>query len=263
MPRVGAVRRVGLAVVKGTRHTELAELAITGSGPDGDRRFAFCAADRSRVLHTIANPALVAVRAQWREPLLTLTFPDGRVVSDQLTPGAEFAADYWGRVAKLRLLRSRHAAAMSDYLGTDVVLAAAPAGDVVYGGAVTVVTTSDLAELAERVGDPAVAQEDWRFRATITVDDGVAAGESPRLGNAVPGALVQLGEAVLRVRGRIPRCAVIDIGAGGRSDRRLMAALATYRRRAGEVYFGLDCAVQQPGRVRNGDPALWAGQAFR
>lgn len=266
------VRRLGLAAVKGTRHTELPELVVTASGPLGDRRFAFCAADGSRVLRTVANPDLVAVHAEWRDPLLSLTFPDGTTVTDAPAPGAEFVADYWGRDARLRVVQSAHAAAMSAYLGTEVVLAQAPAGDVVYGGAVTVVTTSDLIELAERAGDPAVAQEDWRFRATVTVDDrGVrgeqadtdnAAGAGVRLTNAVPGALLRLGEVVVRVRGRIPRCAVIDIGADGRRDRQLMSVLAGYRRRGTEVYFGLDCAVHRPGRVRPGDRVSLAGQAF-
>lgn len=264
-PPTATVQRLGLAVVKGTRHTQLPELVVTGSGPQGDRRFAFCAADGSRVLRTVANPDLVAVHAEWREPLLSLTFPDGTTVTDRPTPGVEFVADYWGRDARLLAVASAHAAAMSQYLGTEVILAQAPPGDVVYGGAVTVVTTGELAELAERAGDPAVAQEDWRFRATVTVDDrattGDATGAVP-LANAVPGALLRLGEVVVRVRGRIPRCAVIDIGADGRRDRQLMAVLAGYRRRGNEVYFGLDCEVRRPGRVRPGDQVSLAGQTF-
>ncbi|NYI71594.1 hypothetical protein GGQ54_002154 [Naumannella cuiyingiana] len=242
----GRVVRVGRAAVKGTRHESLPAAGIGSAGVLGDRALAFCDPERGRVLRTVENPGLVAVRARWDDPVLELDLPGGRRVRDELVETGELVADYWGRAARLQTVGSAHAAAVGALLDRPVVLARAEPGAIVYSGAVTLVTTSALAELSGRIGGP-VADE--RFRANLTVDD--AAG--PELEALPAGARLAVGSAELIIRGPVPRCAVIDIGERGRPEGALMRALAGYRRRGPEVYFGLDCAVARPGRVAVGD----------
>ncbi len=60
----------------------------------------------------------------------------------------------------------------------------------------------------------------------------------------------------MRVRGRVPRCAVIDLDPeSGRNDVPLMRTLVGYRRGEREVHVGVDAVVVEPGVVHAGDQA--------
>ncbi|WP_223277825.1 MOSC domain-containing protein [Janibacter sp. YB324] len=99
-------------------------------------------------------------------------------------------------------------------------------------------TTGALRELGE--------VQDARFRATLTI----AADRDPE-----PGSLLRLGEAVVRVRGAVPRCRVVDINTEtGELDTRHLHTLARRDRPEGEVPFGIDADVVTPGVVRREDP---------
>ncbi len=137
------------------------------------------------------------------------------------------------------------AEAYSDHIGRDVALARARRpGEVVYGGSVSLVTTSSLGHLAERVGHPV---DSARMRATFTLDTD---GEPPHVEDGWVGRRLRLGDAEVEVRGVLPRCAVVDLDpADGSARTPVLKALADYRRRAGEVVFGVDAVVTAPGRV--------------
>jgi uncharacterized protein YcbX len=118
-------------------------------------------------------------------------------------------------------------------------------GEVVYGAAVSLVTTSSLAALAERLGEPV---DEASFRATFVLDTGdLAAGAE--LGWT--GRELDVGPARVRVRAPVPRCAVIglDPTTGERGTRALQALGA-----GGSTSFGVDAVVVRPGRVATGDP---------
>ena len=71
--------------------------------------------------------------------------------------------------------------------------------------------------------------------------------------------VINLGPAQVRVRGPVPRCAVIDLEPGsGRTDRKVLATLADYRRRNAEIRYGVDAVVTRPGTVQTGDPVAVA-----
>ena len=253
------VSRIGLTALKGARHQSLPEVELTASGPIGDR--VFCLVDPSgedvdaadhaaRVLRTVENPAMPALRVAWDGTTLRVTFPDDTVVAgDPTDSGERLRSDYWGRGTLLAVQDGPHATAIGEWLGRRVVLARAGAGEVVYGGHVTVVTTGDLRELATRTGDPTLAGQDARFRSTLTLD-------TPRSASTfVPGELVRVGEVLLEVRGAVPRCAVVDLdpARGGRlASGRALTALPVV---AGEPTFGFDAQVVTPGTVRLADPA--------
>jgi uncharacterized protein YcbX len=119
----------------------------------------------------------------------------------------------------------------------------------VYGGSVSVVTTRSLAHLAAELAAPV---QDARFRATVTldVDDLPAFAEDDWAGRRL-----RLGVAEIEVRGRVPRCAVIDMDpTSGRRDLEVMKALPGLHGRG--VEFGVDAVVIVPGLVRTGDRAV-------
>lgn len=251
------IARIGLTPLKGTAHEPLDEVELTPDGPRGDRVFCLLDLDSGRVLRTVENDTLVAWRARWEPPVLTVTLPgphDGTAseVSAPVVDGRFLLADYWGRAARLFEVNGPWAPVLSEYLGRDVaVCRVASPGDVVWAGSVSLVSTSSLAELASRTGQG--RDHGARLRATFVVDTGDA---PPFVEDGWAGRRLQVGEAVLQVNGLLARCAVVDIrpGVGGRDDVRALKAMATDRVRDGEVQLAVDADVATPGTVRGGDP---------
>lgn len=242
------VTRIGLTPVKGGRHADQASVDLAPDGPVGDRVFCLVDPARDRVLRTVENPSLLRTSATWADGVLRTTLP-GRTVEGVPAPtGRTLKVDYWGRVAALEVVEGPWAEAYSEHLGYDVVLARAThPGEVVYGASVTLVTTSSLAELAARTGGAVDAAQ---FRATLTVDTGDAAAH---VEDSWAGERLRIGDAEVEVRGVVPRCAVVDLDPDtGERRSPVLKALGVYRHLHGEVVFGVDAVVTQPGRVGPG-----------
>jgi len=242
------VSRIGFTPLKGGRHRQHPEVELALTGPVGDR--AYCLVDpvAARCLRTVENPRLLQMVASVDGDALTVTLPDGTVSGVPGLSGEKLTVDYWGRDAVVELLDGPFADACSRHLGRDVVLARAEPGVVVYGGSVTLVTSSSLAELSRRAGAPASGE---RFRATFHLDVGDLPAHAEE---EWAGRDLRVGAAVVRVRGAVPRCAVVDLDpATGERDVDVMRTLAGYRRGQGEVSFGIDAEVVVPGHVRTGD----------
>jgi uncharacterized protein YcbX len=245
------IQRIGFTPLKGGRHVEQGAVTLTAEGPAGDRVFALVDPARERVLRTVENPTLVQTRATWDAGVLAVHLP-GRTVEGTPQPtGEEVKVEYWGRPAGLEVLDGPWAAAYSEHLGFEVLLArAARPGEVVYGAPVSLVTTSSLQLLEQRLCRPVAGQ---RFRPTFVLD---TPGLEPHGEDAWLGRELGLGEARVRVHGILPRCAVIDLDPEtGRKDLDVLATLARYRRGQGEINFGVDAVVTAAGRVRSGDLA--------
>jgi len=121
-------------------------------------------------------------------------------------------------------------------------------GEVVYGASVTVVTTGSMRLLAQRLGREVA---DARFRSTFLVD---TADSAPHVEDSWVGRELRVGEATVKVRGVVPRCAVVDLDpVTGRGDAPVLRELAAYRQGQAEISFGVDAVVTVPGRVRTGD----------
>ncbi|NYD43171.1 MOSC domain-containing protein [Nocardioides panaciterrulae] len=251
------VARVGFAPVKGTRHPAYDRVTLAEHGPVGDRAFCLVDVAGRRVLKTVQNPSLVAIRSAWDGAVLSMVLPSGEVACSAPEPtGEELVCDYWGRPATLALLAGPHAALASSYLGADVRLAAAPPGQVVYGAPVTLVSLASLRSLADSLGRPELAREPARFRPTIVVDD-----LEPWAEESWVGRTVRLGDATVRVNALVPRCAVIDLDpVTGVPSAPVLKALADRPAPAAdgtpELPFGVDAFVVAPGAVRPGDPVL-------
>jgi uncharacterized protein YcbX len=240
--------RVGVTPLKGARHEALDAVGLAADGPVDDRTFCLVEPRRRRVVRTVDNPSMMAVRARLSAGVLTTLVGPAEVTGVPEPTEEVLDCDYWGRRVPLQVQRSGHAALLAEHLGHEVVLARAPVpGTVVYGAPVTLVTTSAVEELAARSG--ATAIDPARFRPTVVVDD-----RARPLEQAPAGTRLRLGEAVVELAGEVPRCAVVDHDPlTGRKDPGLLQALARYRRAAGVVSFGRYARVVAPGRARPGD----------
>ncbi|GAA5036580.1 MOSC domain-containing protein [Actinopolymorpha pittospori] len=250
---------IGLTPVKGMAHEPLAALELPRGGLPGDRAFCFYDVAKDRVLRTVDHDALLACRARFEPPVLTISTPAGEATGEVVATGTRYVADYWGRPTELTALEGPWSDLVSRHLGTEAVLCrVGRRGAVVWGGAVSVVTTSSLAEIARRIGRD--AEDGRRFRATFTVDTGDAAAF---VEDAWTGRQLRLGDAVVRVRGPLERCAVIDRRpeAGGR-DATVLRALAADRRLNGQLVFGVHADVIHPGTVRLGGAVAVGSEGF-
>lgn len=247
------VDRIGFTPLKGGRHRTHGSVTLSASGPVGDRLFCLVDPVADRCLRTVENPTLLQTSASWDGAVLSVDLPAGTVAGPPVPTGEVRTVDYWGRSAAVELVAGPWAEAYSAHLGREVLLASAAPGQVVYGGPVTLVANGSLARLAEEVGE---AVDGARFRATLQIDSGDLPphGEDDWVGRRL-----RLGTAEVRVRGVVPRCAVIDLNpVSGVRDLDLMRTLADYRRRRGEVAFGIDAVVTMPGRVSTADPVRLA-----
>lgn len=266
------VTSLGLSVLKGSAQDHPASLRFAAHGPVGDR--AFCCVDpvAARVLRTVENPSLLRLRARHLDETssgageLVVEVPGEGALRAPVRAAGELSADYWGRTARLDVLDGPWATALSRFLGRDVVLARARPRDVVYGGGVTLVTTSSLREAARRAGDPAtesltddaaLVADAERWRASVVVDTGDA---GPFVEDGWVGRRLQVGDVGLRVTGGVARCAVVRLRPreGTRDAWDPLALLARDRIPAGaprpEVVFGVEAEVVRPGTVQFGDP---------
>ncbi len=242
------IERIGFTPLKGGRHRAHDAVRLDAGGPVGDRVFCLVDPAEDRCLRTVENPSLLQAQASFASGVLTVELPGGTVAAEPAPTGEVREVDYWGRSARVEVVDGPWAAAYRAHLGREVLLARAAPGEVVYGGSVTLVTSGSLALLAERLGRPAVGA---RFRATFEVDSGDARAH---VEDDWAGRTLRVGTARLRVRGAVPRCAVVDLDpASGVRDAEVLATLAVYRRHQGEVSFGVDAEVIAPGRVVTGD----------
>jgi uncharacterized protein YcbX len=252
------VLRSGLTVLKGARHVTRPWVDLTPDGPAGDRLFCLVDRSRARVLRTVENPLLVQAEADWDGAVLAVTVDGRRVAGVPSATGETVKVDYWGRQVALEVVDGPWAAACSAHVGREVTLTRSPApGEVVYGAAVSLVTTSSLDRLTAECGRT-VASE--RFRATFTVDTGDL---PPYVEDGWLGTRVSLGEAEVEVRSALPRCAVVDLDpVTGRKDLDVLRTLGRYRRApagSGDVLFGVDAVVTRAGRVGTGDTVVTEG----
>ncbi len=110
---------VGFTPVKGTRHASYDAVTLDAHGPVGDRAFCLVDVARRRVLRTVQNPSLLAVRSRWDGRSLQLVLPSGDdATAAPVASGEQVSCDYWGREVALDLLDGPHAALASSYLGT-------------------------------------------------------------------------------------------------------------------------------------------------
>jgi uncharacterized protein YcbX len=244
---VAAVAKLSIAPVKslGLHHPDHVEL--TARGVPGDRQY-YLVDEGGRLVGGVRHGPLVRIRAEAGDGSLALHFPNGRVVADEVELGDVVTTDFYGRPVEGRLVRGPWADALSDYAKSHLQLVRAEQSDAWDLQPATLVSLASCARLAEEL---AAEVDPRRFRMLLTLD-GCAAHEE----DGWSGSVLRVGEAVLRVGGPVPRCAVTthDPETGVRSLDTL-AAIKRYRglRDGKQLDFGVYATVEQPGVVRVGD----------
>jgi uncharacterized protein YcbX len=243
------VERIGFTPIKGGRHMTHDLANLTADGPLGDRVFCLVDRSRGRILRTVENPALLRACARWESGVLSVDL-SGHTIEGVPSPSDEtLNLDYWGRAAAVQSCVGPWSEAYSEHLGYDVVLCCCVgAGQVVYGASVTVVTTASMRLLSQRLGREVGSE---RFRSTLLVD---TSDSTAHVEDSWVGRELRIGKATVRVKGVVPRCAVVDLDpVTGQKDASVLRELSEYRLSRGEISFGVDAEVTVAGGVRIGD----------
>jgi uncharacterized protein YcbX len=239
--------------VKGLGVRQLDQCELMEAGISGDREF-FLVDENDRLVNSKGLGILQQIVPRYvpEAGLLTLAFPDGTTVSQQVRLNGSLGARFWKETLEVRVVDGPWNDALSEFAGRDLrlVWASAPAPDRLRSGAATVLGTGSLNAIARILGVDEV--DERRFRMNFGID---GLGEHQEDGWL--GRRVRLGEAVVVPQGNVGRCAVTtqnpDTGA---PDLDTLKALAAYRRiveTTEPLPFGVYAAVAQPGRVRIDD----------
>ncbi len=244
------VARFNIAPVKSTslQHPDAIEL-----GPNGvaaDRRFLFIGVEGNRISGG-AKAALLGIRSTFDadRDRLTLELPDGtRAEGDAAPAGDRMRVALFDREVEVRPVLGPFDAAISEWLDRDVMLVRVERPE--RGGGVrpvSIVSTASVEELGRRAERE--TPDPRRFRMLVELD-----GCAPHEEDAWTGLRLRMGEAIVRVGDGVPRCVLTTMHPDtGETDFPTLEVLATYRRRGGELLFGVYADVEEPGRVRVGD----------
>ncbi|HZP45116.1 MAG TPA: MOSC N-terminal beta barrel domain-containing protein [Candidatus Binataceae bacterium] len=276
--QIGIVKQLYRYPVKSMLGEQVDELVIAADGVVGDRAWALREAN-GRIATAKKSPKLFEFRAAYAAvptanalPSVTITLPDGSVISAEHADASAAVSRVLGRSVKLERSRAdEHSRGEIDPqtifgdVGVERVMPQFTAATMPdsfglrYGSfhdsaAVHLLATSTLAHLRRLIG--ADAQVDARrFRPNIVVDDGaegdrfaedewldgeLGVGEGARVTNLQPALRCVM---TTHQQGALPR------------DLRILRAAAQHH----NARLGVFAAVGAPGRVRVGDPVWLIG----
>jgi uncharacterized protein YcbX len=250
-----AVSALSVSPVKGLRVTGRDAVTLEAVGVPDNRRF-FLVDDRSRMVNGKQLGGLNEVVADYspEERRLTMTFPDGAVVSDEVHVQEPIATTFFSLPLQARPVVGPWSQALSDHVGCPLRLVERfgrrPGVDRGRAGAVSLVSQGSLEAFAGIAGESSV--DGRRFRMLIEVS-GVAAHAE----DAWVGRRLRIGGARVTPRGHVGRCLVTSRHPEtGVVDLPTLDLLRSYR---GEeettepLPFGIYGEVLEPGTVRLGD----------
>ena len=251
-----SVSWLSIAPVKGLALRRADELRLEPSGAVSNRRF-HVVDDNGRFVNALTRMerSLFEVAADWDadEDTLRLTFPDGRVVADEVREGEPVVTRFYRRVEAGRLIDGPWNAALSEFAGRPLRLARTdrPGGAVDRSdGGVSLVSDASVDELARHAGVDGVDAR--RFRMLIGLGDCAPHEEDEWVGRRI-----RVGDAVVRVREQVARCAITTQDPDtGKRDLDTLHVIKRYRGVRGKKHldFGVYGNVVDPGVVRVGDP---------
>jgi hypothetical protein len=249
--------RIAVTPVKALGLLHPDRVALEDVGIRGNRRF-FLLNERGRLVSDKRYPTLLRVRpafdpaTEWLE----LRFPDGSELSgDTSDLGEAISVDFYGRSVDAHLVEGPLSAGISRYAGTPLRLARCDReGDGPDVHRLSLVSWESVAELARR-GGRAEDLDPRRFRMNLELS-----GCGPHEEDEWEGRRVRVGAAVIRVHGKVPRCAITTLNPiTGEKDFETLKVIPTYRplMRDGSgrgIPFGMYAEVEEPGEVGLGDP---------
>jgi uncharacterized protein YcbX len=241
--------------IKGLRVSAASQVFLEPRGVRGDRRF-YLVDESGRMLNGKHLGALNTVTSELDEQqqMLTLTFPDGSVLSAPIERGPALETRFFSRPRRARMLIGPFSAALSEHAGQPLQLVAPADGSSAVDrgeqGAVSMISRASLASLARAAGEAAV--DPRRFRMSIEVS-----GTAPHEEDGWIGRELRIGEAMIVPRGHVGRCIVTSRNPeSGEVDLATLDLLREHRATADTtepLAFGVYGAVLRPGLVRVGD----------
>lgn len=238
------------AAIKGTRLLSVEQVVLDERGAAGDRRF-FVIDDRDRMRNGKQIGSLQAVIASLSGERLSLRFPDGSVVEDELAFGGELTAKFFSHHVSGRQVLGPWSQALSEFCGQPLRLV--QTGSAVDRGAkgpVSLMSRASLRRLGEEAQTDGV--DGRRFRMLIEVD-----GVEPHAEDGWLGQKLRVGSAVLRFDGHVGRCLVTsrepDTGEVTLPTLELLRAYRSGLASTEPLPFGIYGRVLRPGTVRVGD----------
>jgi uncharacterized protein YcbX len=251
------VVRISIAPVKGLGLVHPDEVLLEETGVRENRRFHIVDSNGRRY-NQIRKGALVQVKPEYdaARDWLALRFPDGSVADGQVALDGEMTTDFYGRPVPGNYVKGPWSEALSRWFDRELRLVQSPPGAAVdrRKGHVSLVSTASLAELGERGGQDGPV-DGRRFRMLFEID-----GCEPHEEDGWIGRQLRIGEALVRLRGDVGRCAITtqnpETGAPDFNTLRTIAGYRPMTRNAAgkeHIPFGVYGEVLEPGRVRLGD----------
>ena len=250
------VTSITIAPVKGLGLRQVDEVELEHTGVRANRRFYLISDDGRMVNGKAAGPLVqVAATTDPDATALWLGFPDGTVVEGHVELGAAVETSFFGRPVAGRIVGGAFSEALSSFAGRtlELVRADEPGAGSDRGGdaSVSLVSRGTLDLLAREAGQDSI--DGRRFRMLFEID-----GVGAHAEDAWVGRRVAFGESVVRLHALVGRCAVTTHDPDtGLKD---LDTLRVIRRYRGDVEseealpIGVWGSVEQPGRVRLGDP---------
>jgi uncharacterized protein YcbX len=254
---VPSVSRISIAPVKGLGLVHPDSVLLEDTGVRENRRFHIVDADGRR-FNQLRDGGLVQIRPDYdaESERLALTFPDGTSAAGTVTLGDEITTDFYGRPVTGHLVEGPWSAALSAWLRRPLRLVQSSPGAAVdrKRGEVSLVSAASLAALAEQSGRDAPV-DGRRFRMLFELE-----GCEPHEEDAWAKRHLQIGAAVVKIRGDVGRCAITTQNPEtGEPDFDTLRTISEYRpftdNEAGKrhIPFGMYGEVTEPGRVAIGD----------
>jgi hypothetical protein len=253
------VSRLSITPVRGLALLHPDSVELGAHGVIDDRRYSVLTEDGRLFDGTKLGP-LVQVRARLEtDPeRLTLTFPSGEVVTDEVVLGEPIQPVIFDRRFAARIVVGPWAGALSDYAGRPIRLIRSERRpgepDRI---AVSIASDASVDELARR-GNGAKPLDARRFRMLMQV-----AGARPHQEDEWVGSEVGIGEVVVRVTVPVARCVITTQDpTTGHRDFPTLKAITAYRglRDGRKIDFGVYADVVRPGRVGVGDEVVTGGR---
>ena len=250
------VARFNITPVKSTSLQHPDAIVLERYGVVGDRPFLFVDGEGHRI-SSAAKASLLGIRSTFdaERERLTLELPGGTVVEGAAdASGDRIRIALFDREVEGRRVEGPFGSAMSRFVGREVSLVRVEPPERAGGThPVSIVSAASVEELGRRAGR--AAPDPRRFRMLIELD-----GCSPHEEDSWSGRRVRLGGATVRIGDGVPRCVITTMHPDtGEPDFPTLEVLATYRRRDGELPFGVYADVERPGVVRVGDPVEMLG----
>jgi uncharacterized protein YcbX len=247
---------IHVAPVKGLAIEERGEIVLERYGAHDNRRF-YVVNDEGAMTNSKKLGALGRVRSQWDEESdsLALRFPDGRTISGTVALGAPHTSSFYGRPVAGRIVEGPWADALSEFTGRSLRLVRSDepgaALDRSGNGGISLLSAAALDALQRAAGvDEPV--DPRRFRMLFGV-----AGVSAHEEDMWIGKRVEIGDALVEVKGNVGRCVITKQNPKtAERDLDTLGAIMAYRGECDTtepIPFGVWGCVLRPGRVRLGD----------